>query len=380
MKILFLINSIPPDYGGGYLRVFRTASRFKKYGSFYKIATFTKRNSYQRDVQGITKYDVIFLKDGMLCNWLELPWLMLRHFKEYDVLYIASATRYTVLPSFVAKLLKKTVVNSVTLSMVDSPALPADKIYKIPYYWFKNTQFKIADYIFVNSPLLVEECINCGIKKERVKLINNPVDTKRFHPVSYKNRVRIRTENGMPGDNLTILFVGSINKRKGCDILPLLFETLFSKLSTKVTFIMCGQIGYPETEGIIGELETLFVQYGNVFIMKEEVENPSPFYQMSDIFLFPTTNEGMPNVVLEAMASGCMVLCNTLPGITDYVLDQEFLIKDNCIEEFVEKIIDYYNNPEKYVKAIDKNIKIIENKFSIANVDDSINKSLSDKQ
>jgi glycosyltransferase involved in cell wall biosynthesis len=39
------------------------------------------------------------------------------------------------------------------------------------------------------------------------------------------------------------------------------------------------------------------------------------------VFVFPTNTEGMPLVVLEAQANGCVVVCTTLPGITDVAIE-----------------------------------------------------------
>ena len=371
MKVFFIINSIPPDYGGGYLRVFRTASRFKEYGWFYKIATYTKRDVYKQYLN-VKDEDVVFLKESLFWRFFELPWRMLFHSKDYDALYIASARWYTVLPTFVAKLQGKKVVNSVTLSMVDSPALPPSNIIKAPFYYYKNIQFKFADYVFVNSPLLVEECKNCGLDESKIKLVNNPVNTDVFHPVEYDAKRSMRKEYGLHEDKLTILFVGSINKRKGCDLLPVIFSRFFSNCRVSVNFVICGQKGYPETDGILNDLQKLFKENDSVLLIREAEKDPSVFYQLADFFLFPTTNEGMPNVVLEAMACGCMIKCNLLPGITDYVLDDVFLVHNNNVNEYVDSICNYINNRKKYEEYIKKNIEVIEASFSVASVDGHI--------
>lgn len=39
------------------------------------------------------------------------------------------------------------------------------------------------------------------------------------------------------------------------------------------------------------------------------------------VLVFPTNTEGMPLVVLEAQANGCVVVTSTLPGITDVAID-----------------------------------------------------------
>lgn len=372
MKVFFFINNIPPDYGGGYLRVFKIAARFKANGELYRIATNTRSDVFPSNYLGVTKSDVIFCKNRVINSLVAIPWRMIMDRKIYDVFYVASTHWYTVIPSLTARLLKKKVVLGVTLSMTDSPASRPNTMLKVPYYWFKNSQFKCANYIFVNSPLLVEECKSCGYKDDVVKLINNPVDTSKFHPVTTEVKKQIRNNLGLPEEQFIILFVGSFNKRKGCDILPDVFFKVLKEIDRPITFVMCGQKGYPETETILTQLKVLFEETGSNLVIREEVRDTSLYYQASDLFLFPTTNEGMPNVVLEAMACGCMILCNRLPGITDYALEDIFMIEKNEVELYVNRIIQYISNPSIFTNEINNNIIKITKEFSIDSVDNRI--------
>lgn len=374
MRIFFFINNIPPDYGGGYLRVFKIAARFKIKGQLFRIGTYTKSSSYSGNLYGVTNEDLFYYRNKFWSSLFVIPFQMLRYRSDFDVFYVASTHWYTIIPSLVARLIKKKVVHGVTLSMTDSPASRPDNPLKRPYYWFKNLQFRFANFIFVNSPLLVDECKSCGYDEDVVKLINNPVDTSMFYPVSNEEKKQLRIQNSLNPDKLTILFVGSFNKRKGCDILPSIFEELFSKSKIQVNFIMCGQKGYPETDTILNRLKCLFEENGSKLIVKEEVMDTSIYYQVADLFLFPTTNEGMPNVILEAMASGCMILCNLLPGITDYALGKEFLVDENNTLEYVNRIMEYFSCPEKYSKLIKNNRTIIYDRFSNGSVDSYIYK------
>ena len=368
-KIFFFINFIPPDYGGGYLRVFRTAIRFKNYNELFKIGTLTHPERFTDGMGGISRADIFWGRGKVLSSFFVLPWYMIKHKLEYDVFYVASTHWYTVFPSLIARFLHKEIVLGVTLSMVDSPAVRPTKLLKRQYYRYKNIQFRWANYIFVNSPLLVNECKGCGYGEDVVKLINNPVDTCLFHRVTKEKQRKLRMEKGLDPDQFTILFVGSINRRKGCDLLPIIFRELFTLIDYKITFVMCGQVGYPESEGIISCLNSIFVEHGSQLIVNEQVADPFVFYQISDLFLFPTTNEGMPNVILEAMSSGCMILANTLEGITDYVLEKECLVKHNDTKEYVKKIIDFSLHPHSYSYVISKNRERIEADFSITSVD-----------
>lgn len=47
------------------------------------------------------------------------------------------------------------------------------------------------------------------------------------------------------------------------------------------------------------------------------------YYKRSNLFLFPSRHEGMPNVVLEAMASGLPVIASRIAGNEELVVDEE---------------------------------------------------------
>jgi glycosyltransferase involved in cell wall biosynthesis len=71
----------------------------------------------------------------------------------------------------------------------------------------------------------------------------------------------------------------------------------------------------------------------------DPVKETNIFMQMADLLILNSENEGMPNVILEAMASGLPVLWKKLPGISDVIIRNEingFIY--STMDEFLNKI------------------------------------------
>ena len=65
------------------------------------------------------------------------------------------------------------------------------------------------------------------------------------------------------------------------------------------------------------------------------------YFQISDLFILSSAREGMPNVLVEAMACGVPVIASKLPNITDWIIDDGidgFLFSVGNIAELVLKI------------------------------------------
>lgn len=364
-KTLFYIRNIPPDYGGGFLRVYRLAERFSNTNDIFGILTLSKKTRGSSFTKTFHLPSVIVFQPLFLILWF------IFYSKKFKAIYIVSPDRISFLLIILAKLFKKRTVLGVTLAGVDSPLISSTNNLKKLYFKLKNIQFSIANKIVVNSPALFEECLSSGLDENKVRLIPNPVDTLKFFPPKDGNEKKeLRNEFGIPTDKPVILFVGSINKRKGTDLFPLIFELLFKSNLDPFTFVMCGDREYNDSEDILSQIKRVFQNSKNKFLFIEQVSNVNELMRATDIFLFPTTNEGLPNVVLEAMASGSIIFSNLLPGITDFLLPTDFLVKANSIDQYVDKLKDALQNPQQYRSLIESNLKRIQKEFKVTIIDE----------
>lgn len=65
------------------------------------------------------------------------------------------------------------------------------------------------------------------------------------------------------------------------------------------------------------------------------------FFKISDIFIHPSDTEGLPRVIMEAMAFHVPVIANAVGGVTDYILDgyTGILTRYNNVDDYVDSII-----------------------------------------
>ena len=160
-----------------------------------------------------------------------------------------------------------------------------------------------------------------------IEVIPNGVDVDFFRPADVRDE----------GD-LRLIFVSRLLERKGLqDLIPHLME-IEEQCGRRVSLTVVGDGPYrPELERLVSEggLEDRVV-----FMGQRDKEELPALYENADLFVFPSRREGMPNVVLEAMAAALPVVMTPCEGAAELIDDNGIVVR----EEFYRGVIRAVNS------------------------------------
>lgn len=157
------------------------------------------------------------------------------------------------------------------------------------------------------------------LPRSRVQTIPNGVDCERFKPPTPTEKAAARLRLGLPAEGLIMLNVGSIIPRKRTHLIIEAWEHVSKALPT-ATLVVAGTLGRRATFGehatgldsYTEQVTRLVSRQPNpesVVLTGRQIDNVEDYLQAADAFVFASEREGLPNAVLEAMATGlpCIV-------------------------------------------------------------------------
>ena len=139
-------------------------------------------------------------------------------------------------------------------------------------------------------------------------------------------------------DEVVLVSVGELSDRKNHKVI---LEAL-GEIEDKYVYIICGQ--GEKKEELVNLSKKLRIQNKVKFLgYRQDVKE---ILKASDIFCFPSKQEGLPVALMEAMASGLPVVCSNIRGNSDLIEEKKggYLLEYNNSHEFLIKIHKLINN------------------------------------
>lgn len=153
-----------------------------------------------------------------------------------------------------------------------------------------------------------------GVLRRRMRVVPNGVDTERYKPVADADARRaarelLAAEHGIPATGPLLLAMGNLKPVKDQRTLVVALRLLRAKApDARVAIIGQGE-SEPYLRGEIAQLEL-----GEHAFLPGHAEDVRPWLHAADLFVATSVSEGMPNAVLEAMASGLPLVLSDLAG------------------------------------------------------------------
>jgi glycosyltransferase involved in cell wall biosynthesis len=210
---------------------------------------------------------------------------------------------------------------------------------------FVLKNFKRADFVFSLGGELTDILLNAGVKKEKIIMQYNGVDESWI----------VDNLNQAGNSFTTFLFVGRDDKIKGFNVIREVFESNFSDIEVKLNVV-----------GVEGENSEKVTYYG---LVKDELELKK-IYSDSDVLLMNSHSEGMPTVVLEAMALGKPIIASNVGAIKELVDDSNgILFKTGDVNELIMSIRWFHSlDNEKRLRMGENSILKVKTKFTWRNI------------
>ena len=298
----------------------------------YKVYMAANKDEYYKKFKN---YDVTFVEIKQNINSFNPVTIISIFFKlliislKYRPNIIQS---YTIIPNLICpyiKIFHKTKIFCMITGMGYVLSSGNNFLLKLSTLLYKISTNFCDHIIFTNKANLFFFKKNKILKSKKYTLVYaSGIDKKKYKKL---NKLKKNTSE------TKFLFVGRLIKSKG--ILDLIY--VFNKLKIKnKKLILIGKEDKFSPEKI--EVKSL-IKNKNIKHIKES-NNLEYFYNISDIFLFPSYSEGMPTVVMEAFSCGLPAITYKVPGCDDIVINHKTGFKVNLYDK------------NKLVKVIEKEI------------------------
>ena len=356
MKLLVVSHEFPPIGGGGANACFFLTKGFVEKGHEVTLVTANYQNLPENEfINGVHIIRVNSLRAHKEhCSFKEmLSYLMkaypvadkLQRENKYDVCLV-----FFGIPSGpIGYLLKKKykLPYVIRFGGGDVPGFQErfTKVYKLIAPAIKVI-WKNADALIANSQGLKDMALDFYDKKF-FDIIPNGVDTEVFYPIEKEE-----------SDEFKILFVSRLIERKGLQFIIPELKRIQDNIHKKIKLIVVGDGPYRGTLEQIAQENSVsgMIQ----FVGQKEKDGIVPYYQNADLFILPSAKEGMPNVVLEAMACGLPIVMTSCEGSKELITDNGII---SSLDDFGDNIIKLALNKD-WLNMMGKNSLInVDQKF-----------------
>lgn len=201
-----------------------------------------------------------------------------------------------------------------------------------------------VDAIFTDGQHLRNAAIALGAPPERVHPFYRGVDARYFHP---GDRSAARRRVGLAEKGRLLLTAGNLVPVKGIDILLKALVLTAATAPWQVALVGDGAL----RDSLNEQVDSLGLRTRVRFVGRVPHNDLADWFRAADYLVLPSRSEGVPNVLLEAMACGIPFIATRVGGIPEICPDPTWLVPPEDPVALAAALRTAYHQPDPQVTA-----------------------------
>jgi len=272
----------------------------------------------------------------------------------YDIIYCQGLTGY-----FFVKHKLNTIPVIINLHGYGEFFAPPSFKLKLQYAMLRPVMKEIsrnADYVYSFGGKITDLLVRIGIERRRILDQFNGVANSCILPQVLPRKQEV----------IKFVYIGRNERRKGIEEIVSAVKELNLKSSKKFEFHFIGEA-----------TKEIKIEANNVFLhgQKSDLNEIFSIIDGLDCVVLPSYAEGMPLVLIEAMARGLVVIASDVGATRELIQSNGILL--NSPKDLLPAMKKILDTPESEFIVMKKNsLKIVNEKYNLPNMIDSILKDL----
>ena len=311
MHICMISREFPPVSGGIGYYVYNLSRELIKKGHKVTIITHGTTSKTEKEIfDGIDVFKVTFFPlypFHMILHGIFVNSLLNSLSPELSLIHLHSPLTPTIKTSLpiVTTVHTAMKIDSRYHEVVDPYSL-AEKVQSMYFSPFTESRLlRLSNVVTAVSPSVANELTEYGFDSRKVTIMWNGVDEKVFCPLGNNEKLE-----------KYILYTGVLRARKGLfDLMKC--AILVNKIIPNVKFVICGT--GPLLQKLKEQVRSVGLEKKVLFLGRVERKRLINIYQNATIYVVSSIYEGLPTVLLEAMACGLPVVATNIGGNRDLI-------------------------------------------------------------
>ncbi|MEO5821015.1 MAG: glycosyltransferase family 4 protein [Vicinamibacteraceae bacterium] len=215
------------------------------------------------------------------------------------------------------------------------------------------------DRVIVVSAKIQQELIAAGVPPDKLRLVHNAIVLERYRRTGRRGALAQLLGRELPGP--VAVSIGRISPEKGhLDLVEAL--GIVARRGRPLSTVLIGD--GPARAQVAERVRALGLD--DSVHMPGYLAQPERFLEDVDLMALPSHTEGLPNVVLEALAMDVPVVATRVGGTPEIITDHETgrLVPPHDPEAMAEALLSFMQDPAPWQAMARRGHRVVQDRFS----------------